>query len=44
VTTSAVSPRLGPIAMAFVHRSRNELGSTVEVDGQSAVVAAFPLV
>jgi folate-binding protein YgfZ len=44
VTTSAVSPRLGPIAMAFVHRSRNEEGSTVEVEGQSAVVAALPLV
>jgi tRNA-modifying protein YgfZ len=44
VTTSGVSPRLGPIAMAFVHRSRNEVGSTVEVDGQSAVVAALPLV
>jgi folate-binding protein YgfZ len=44
VTTSGVSPRLGPIAMAFVHRSRNEVGSTVEVDGQSALVAALPLV
>jgi folate-binding protein YgfZ len=44
VTTSGVSPRLGPIAMAFVHRSRNEVGSTVEVDGQNAVVAALPLV
>jgi folate-binding protein YgfZ len=44
VTTSGVSPRLGPIAMAFVHRSRNEVGSTVEVEGQSAVVAALPLV
>ena len=44
VTTSGVSPHLGPIAMAFVHRSRNEVGSTVEVGGQSAVVAALPLV
>jgi len=44
VTTSGVSPRLGPIAMAFVHRSRNEVGSTVEVDGQQAVVEALPLV
>ena len=44
VTTSGVSPRLGPIAMAFVHRSRNEVGSTVEVEGRSAVVAALPLV
>jgi folate-binding protein YgfZ len=44
VTTAGVSPRLGPIAMAFVHRSRNEVGSTVEVEGRSAVVAALPLV
>jgi glycine cleavage system aminomethyltransferase T len=44
VTTSGVSPRLGPIAMAFVHRSRAEPGSAVEVDGQGAVVAALPLV
>jgi glycine cleavage system aminomethyltransferase T len=44
VTTSGVSPRLGPIAMAFVHRSRAEPGSAVEVDGEGAVVAALPLV
>jgi len=44
VTTSGVSPRLGAIAMAFLHRSRNEVGSTVEVEGQGAVVAALPLV
>ena len=43
VTTSGVSPRLGPIAMAFVHRSRNEVGSTVEVEGRSATVSALPL-
>jgi folate-binding protein YgfZ len=44
VTTAALSPRLGPVAMAFVHRSRAEPGSAVEVDGQQAVVAALPLV
>ena len=44
VTTSGVSPRLGPIAMAFVHRSRAEPGSAVEVEGRRAVVAALPLV
>jgi tRNA-modifying protein YgfZ len=44
VTTSGVSPRLGPIAMAFVHRSRAEPGSAVEVEGRPAVVALLPLV
>jgi folate-binding protein YgfZ len=44
VTTSGVSPRLGPIAMAFVHRSRAEPGSAVEVEGRRAVVAVLPLV
>jgi tRNA-modifying protein YgfZ len=43
VTTSGVSPRLGPIAMAFVHRSRAEAGSTVEVAGAPATVATLPL-
>jgi folate-binding protein YgfZ len=44
VTTPGLSPRLGPVAMSFVHRSRAEPGSAVEVDGQRAVVAALPLV
>jgi folate-binding Fe-S cluster repair protein YgfZ len=43
VTTAGVSPRLGPVAMAYVHRSANEPGTTVEVDGRTAVVAALPL-
>jgi folate-binding protein YgfZ len=43
VTTSGVSPRLGPIAMAFVHRSRAEPGSAVDVEGRPAVVAVLPL-
>jgi len=43
VTTSALSPRLGPIAMAYVHRSHFEPGSIVEVAGRPATVAALPL-
>ncbi|HEV8254799.1 MAG TPA: glycine cleavage T C-terminal barrel domain-containing protein [Vicinamibacteria bacterium] len=42
VTTAAVSPRLGPIAMAYVHRSRAEPGTVVEVDGAPATVMALP--
>ena len=44
VTTPGLSPRLGPVAMAFVHRSRAEPGSAVEVEGRTAVVALLPLV
>jgi len=44
VTTAGVSPRMGPVAMAYVHRSANEPGTTVEVDGRTAVIAALPLV
>jgi len=43
VTTSGVSPRLGPIAMGFVHRSRSEAGAVVEVAGIPATVATLPL-
>lgn len=43
VTTVGVSPRVGPIAMAYLHRSANEPGTTVEVNGRPAVVAALPL-
>jgi folate-binding protein YgfZ len=42
VTTSAVSPRLGPIALAYVHRSHFEPGTPVEVAGTPATVAALP--
>jgi folate-binding protein YgfZ len=42
VTTAGVSPRLGPIAMAYVHRKAFEPGTTVEVDGRPATVAALP--
>jgi folate-binding protein YgfZ len=43
VTTAGVSPRLGPVAMAFVHRSRAEPGSSVEAGDAHATVAALPL-
>jgi folate-binding protein YgfZ len=43
VTTAAVSPRLGPVAMGYVHRSRCEPGTRVEVAGAEATVEALPL-
>jgi folate-binding protein YgfZ len=42
VTTAAVSPRLGPIAMGYVHRTRFEAGTRVEVGGAAATVAGLP--
>jgi glycine cleavage system aminomethyltransferase T len=42
VTTAAVSPRLGPIALGYVHRSHFAAGSSVEVAGAAAsVVTSF---
>jgi folate-binding protein YgfZ len=42
LTTSAVSPRLGPIALGYVHRSHFADGTPVEVGGVPArVVLAF---
>jgi len=43
ITTAAVSPRLGPIAMGYVHRSRFDPGTVVEVAGAPATVALLPL-
>lgn len=43
VTTAGVSPRLGPIALAFIHRSGFDPGTQVEVGGQPATVVALPL-
>jgi len=42
VTTAGVSPRLGPIAMGYVHRTRFEPGTRVEVAAAAATVAALP--
>jgi folate-binding protein YgfZ len=42
LTTCAVSPRLGPIALGYVHRSHFAADTAVEVDGVPArVVLAF---
>jgi tRNA-modifying protein YgfZ len=38
VTTSAVSPRLGPIALAYVHRGHFAAGTAVEAGGARATV------
>lgn len=43
VTTAAVSPRLGAIAMGYVHRSRFEPGMRVDVGGTEATVDSLPL-
>lgn len=43
VTTAEVSPRLGPIALAFIHRAAFDPGTQVEVSGQPATVVALPL-
>lgn len=42
VTTAAVSPRLGPIAMAYVHRKHFEPGTLLQVAGAPATVTALP--
>lgn len=42
ITTAAVSPRLGPIAMAYIHRRAFEPGTSVEVEGSPAVVSVLP--
>jgi folate-binding protein YgfZ len=42
ITTAGVSPRLGPIAMGYLHRSRFEPGTRVEVAGAAATVAGLP--
>jgi folate-binding protein YgfZ len=43
VTTAAVSPRLGPLALAYVNRGHADAGTTVEVDGAPATVVDLPL-
>ena len=43
ITTAAVSPRLGPIALAFVHRSHFEPGTLIDAGGVRATVASLPL-
>jgi folate-binding protein YgfZ len=38
VTTAGVSPALGPVALAWVHRNHFAAGTSVEVDGSPATV------
>lgn len=42
VTSSAVSPRLGPIALGYVHRNHFAPGTRVEVAGAAAEVVDLP--
>jgi folate-binding protein YgfZ len=42
ITTAAVSPRHGPIALAYVQRGAGEPGSALQVEGGTAVVEALP--
>lgn len=43
VTTAGVSPRLGPVALAYVHRNHFAPGTRVDVAGVAATVASLPL-
>jgi folate-binding protein YgfZ len=43
VTSAAVSPRYGSIALAYLHRTVWEPGGSVTVAGRQAVVRALPL-
>jgi folate-binding protein YgfZ len=42
ITTAGISPRLGPIAMGYVHRSRFEPGTQVDVARAAAAVVRLP--
>ncbi|HUQ03245.1 MAG TPA: glycine cleavage T C-terminal barrel domain-containing protein [Kofleriaceae bacterium] len=42
VTSAAVSPRFGSIAMAYLHRTVWDVGGEVEVDGRTARVVELP--
>lgn len=42
VTSSVVSPDLGPIALAYVHKSSWDPGTVVEVAGRAGNVSALP--
>ncbi len=42
VTSVGTSPKFGPIAMGYVHRSHAEPGATVNVDGVSCTVSNLP--
>lgn len=43
VTTAALSERLGPIALAYLHRGHDEPGTAVTLAGAPATVVALPM-
>jgi len=43
VTSAAISPGFGPIALGYVHRDFTAAGSEVRVDGHAAIVSALPM-
>lgn len=43
LTSAAISPRLGPIALGYVHRDFTAAGTTVEVDAHPATVTGLPM-
>ncbi|HXB57468.1 MAG TPA: glycine cleavage T C-terminal barrel domain-containing protein [Vicinamibacteria bacterium] len=43
VTTAAVSPRFGPIALAYLHRDQATPGTTLDAAGATATVVALPM-
>ena len=43
VTSAATSPRLGPIALGYVHRDFTAPGTGVQVSGQPATVVELPM-
>lgn len=42
VTSSVVSPRLGVIALAYIHRSVNDPGTLVDIEGRQASIVELP--
>jgi folate-binding protein YgfZ len=43
LTSVAVSPTLGPIALGYVHRNFTSAGTAVQVDGHPATVVGLPM-
>jgi folate-binding protein YgfZ len=43
LTSVAISPTLGPIALGYVHRDFTAAGTTVYVNGQQATVTSLPM-
>jgi len=43
VTSAAISPTLGPIALGYVHRDFTAPGTAVQVEGHPATVTGLPM-